>query len=169
MLHQSVKASDVIAILRRRWILIVVLAVTGGAAAFVASRILPKRFTSQTLVLVQQPTVSPQLVPTLVSDNSNQQLAAMQQEILSRARLEPVIQELNLYPNDVGQVSMEELVERLRRSMTEARGELIDCLCSEATIGRDLAAKHRQERRRLAIELKRVVARDGCRIDRLRT
>ena len=118
MLHQSVKASDVIAILRRRWILIVVLSVTGGAAAFLASRILPKRFTSQTLVLVQQPTVSPQLVPTLVSDNSNQQLAAMQQEILSRARLEPVIQELNLYPNDVGQVSMEELVERLRRSIT---------------------------------------------------
>jgi len=79
---------------------------------------LPKRFTSQTLVLVQQPAVSPDLVPTLISDNVNQRLAAMQQQILSRSRLEPVIQELGLYHKDINRLPMEDLVEQLRRTIT---------------------------------------------------
>src|SRR5579872_1822795 len=118
MLRQDINARDVIAILRRRWSLIVLLTVFGGVTGFVVAHILPKRFTSQTLVLVQQPAVSPQLVPTLDSDNTNQRLAAMQQQILSRSRLEPVIKELGLYAKDIDHVSMEELVDRLRHTIT---------------------------------------------------
>src|ERR1700687_3146896 len=118
MLRQDINASDVIAILRRRWALITLLTLFGGASGYVVSRVLPKRFTSQTLVLVQQPAVSPELVPALSSDNTNQRLAAMQQQILSRSRLEPVIQELDLYHSEVDGVPMEDLVERLRRTIT---------------------------------------------------
>jgi polysaccharide chain length determinant protein (PEP-CTERM system associated) len=118
MLRQDISASDVVAILRRRWVLITLLTLIGGGSGYVLTRVLPKRFTSQTLVLVQQPAVSPDLVPTLISDNVNQRLAAMQQQILSRSRLEPVIQELGLYPNDVHRIAMENLVERLRRMIT---------------------------------------------------
>jgi polysaccharide chain length determinant protein (PEP-CTERM system associated) len=118
MLRQDINASDVIAIIRRRWSLIVVLTLFGAVSGFVLAHVLPKRFTSQTLVLVQEPAVSQQLVPTLNSDNTNQRLAAMQQQILSRSRLEPVIQELGLYHNDISRVPMEVLVERLRRTIT---------------------------------------------------
>ncbi|MBZ5658894.1 MAG: lipopolysaccharide biosynthesis protein [Acidobacteriia bacterium] len=118
MLHQDIKPSDVISILRRRWYLIALLAVAGGAAGFFASHVLPKRFTSQTLVLVQAPTVSPSLVTPVVSDNSNQRLAAMQQQILSRSRLEPVIQQFGLYAKDIDSVPMDALVERLRSAVT---------------------------------------------------
>jgi len=118
MLRQDINARDVIAILRRRWSLIVLLTLFGGVSGFVAAHVLPKRFTSQTLVLVQQPAVSPQLVPTMEADNTNQRLAAMQQQILSRSRLEPVIQELGLYHKDIDRVPMEDLVDRLRRTIT---------------------------------------------------
>jgi protein tyrosine kinase modulator len=118
MLHQEIKPKDVIAILRRRWYLIAFLAVAGCAAGYFASRILPKRFTSQTLVLVQQPSVSPDLVQPVVSDNNNQRLAAMQQQILSRSRLEPLIQQFGLYRNDINRVPMDDLVERLRSTVT---------------------------------------------------
>ncbi len=118
MLHQEIGPKDVITILRRHWLLISVLAVLGGVAGYVTSRVLPKRFTSQTLVLVQQPAVSSQVITTVVSDNSNQRLAAMQQQILSRSRLEPVIRDLNLYPNDINTVPMEKLVDRLRKAVT---------------------------------------------------
>lgn len=118
MLHQDIKAGDVIAILRRRWYLISLLAVIGCAAGYIASQVLPKRFTSQTLVLVQQPAVSVDLVKPIVSDNTNQRLAAMQQQILSRSRLEPVIQQFGLYRKDVDQVPMDDLVERLRSAIT---------------------------------------------------
>src|SRR6266478_7274052 len=118
MLRQDISVSDGVAILRRRWPLIVVLTLFGGVTGFIAAHILPKTFTSQTLVLVQQPAVSSVLVPTLNSDNTNQRLAAMQQQILSRSRLEPVIQELGLYHKDIDRVPMEDLVERLRRTIT---------------------------------------------------
>ncbi len=118
MLHQEIRAQDVIGILGRRWFVIVLLAVLGTASGYVLSLVLPKRFTSQTLVLVQQPNVSADLVKPVVSDNSNQRLAAMQQQILSRARLEPVIQQFGLYSSDVKLVPMDELVERLRQAIT---------------------------------------------------
>jgi polysaccharide chain length determinant protein (PEP-CTERM system associated) len=118
MLHQDIALKDVLAILKRRFVLIAVLAAVGSAAGFLLTRFLPKRFTSQTLVLVQQPGVSKEIIPSVVSDNTNQRLAAMQQQILSRSRLESVIQELGLYHQDVGRVSMEVLVQKLRAAIT---------------------------------------------------
>ena len=118
MLHQEIRPKDVINILGRRWFPIVLLAVLGTAAGYFVSRVLPKRFTSQTLVLVQQPNVSADLVKPVVSDNSNQRLAAMQQQILSRSRLEPVIQQFGLYSKDINTVPMDDLVERLRSAIT---------------------------------------------------
>ena len=115
MLREDITANDVIGILRRRFLLISLLALFGGASGFILSHVLPKRYTSKTLVLVQQPAVAPVASP--VSDNTNQRLAAMQQQILSRSRLEPVIRDLNLYENDIDRVPMEELVDRLRKAI----------------------------------------------------
>jgi len=42
----------------------------------------------------------------------------MQEQILSRTRLEPIIEKLGLYPLDRGRVHIEDLVERLRTSIT---------------------------------------------------
>ncbi len=41
----------------------------------------------------------------------------MQQQILSRSRLEPIIRQFNLYPQDVNRRSMDELVARLQRTI----------------------------------------------------
>ena len=116
MLHHEISPKDIVAILRRRYTLILLLALFGGVSGFVAARVLPKRYTSKTLVLVQQPEVQP--VTPISTDNVNQRLATMQQQILSTARLEPVIRELNLYQEDINRKPMEELVERLRQAIT---------------------------------------------------
>ena len=116
MVHQEIGAKDVVAILKRRYWLIILLAVFGGGAGFVAARVLPKRFTSKTLVLVQQPEVQP--VTPIATDNVNQRLATMQQQILSNARLEPVIHDLNLYPGDINRLSKEEITDNLRQAIT---------------------------------------------------
>ena len=112
MVREDITARDAIAILRRRFLLIFLLALVGGTIGYALSFALPKRFTSKTLVLVQQPAVM--AVSSPLPDNSNQRLAAMQQQILSRSRLEPVIRNLKLYDKDIDRVPMEELVERLR-------------------------------------------------------
>ena len=118
MLHQDLRPKDILAILGRRWLIILMLTCVGTGAGYALSHLLPKRFTSQTLVLVQQPNVSADLVKPVVSDNSNQRLAAMQQQILSRSRLEPVIQQFGLYGTDINRMPMDELVDRLRQSIT---------------------------------------------------
>jgi polysaccharide chain length determinant protein (PEP-CTERM system associated) len=115
MLREDITAKDGIAILRRRFLLIFLLATFGGALGYTLSHVLPKRYTSKTLVLVQQPEAV--AVASPLTDNSNQRLAAMQQQILSRSRLEPVIRDLNLYEKDIDRVSMEELVDRLRKAI----------------------------------------------------
>ena len=105
-------------ILLRRWPIIVALSVAGCAAGFATARFLPKRYTSQTLVLVQQPTVSGDYVKPVVGENTTERLSSMQQEILSRSRLEPVIQQFGLYRAELDRVPMEDLVDRLRRAVT---------------------------------------------------
>jgi polysaccharide chain length determinant protein (PEP-CTERM system associated) len=105
--------SDYIRILKRRWFLIVALALVGAGTGYGLTRILPKRYISQTTVLVEQPTVSKDIVPSVVGDDTDQRLASMKQKILSRSRLEPVIQQFDLYHDDIKRLPMEELVARL--------------------------------------------------------
>ena len=91
---------DFLAMLRRHWLVIAILAVVGGLLAYGASRFLPNRYTSKTLVLVEEPTVPTDVVKPVVTSNSNARLVSMQEQILSRAGLEPVMQELGLFPQD---------------------------------------------------------------------
>jgi protein tyrosine kinase modulator len=117
MVQRELTLQDFVSISRRRWPLVFGLAILGGGMGYGVAHLLPKRFISQTLVLVAQPTVPGDYVKPVVSQDANQRLASMQQEILSRTRLEPLIQQFGLFPGDV-KVSMEDLVERLREAVT---------------------------------------------------
>lgn len=57
MTQRELTPADYIVMLRRRWVLILVLAMIGPPLAYGVSRFLPSRYVSQTLVLVEQPTV----------------------------------------------------------------------------------------------------------------
>jgi polysaccharide chain length determinant protein (PEP-CTERM system associated) len=117
MAQRELTPADYMAMLRRRWVLIVVLALIGPPLAYAISRILPEKFRSQTLVLIEQPTVSNKIVESLDTSDINQRLSSMQQQILSRSRLEPIIRQFNLYPQDVNRKSMDELVARLQKTI----------------------------------------------------
>jgi polysaccharide chain length determinant protein (PEP-CTERM system associated) len=115
MAQRELTPADYIVVLRRRWVLIAVLALVGPPLAYGVSRLLPDRYKSQTLVIIEQPSVSDSIVKSLDTTDINQRLASMQQQILSRSRLEPVIRQFNLYPRDVNRISMDDLVVRLQK------------------------------------------------------
>jgi polysaccharide chain length determinant protein (PEP-CTERM system associated) len=115
--ERELTLEDYIAVLLRRWPIIVALSVIGCGLGFGIAHFLPKRYTSQTLVLVQQPTVPDEYVRPVVSQGTGERLATMQQEILSRTRLEPIIQQFGLFREDVSRVAMEDLVARLRNAI----------------------------------------------------
>ena len=116
--HREMDLKDYMGILQRRWPLIVALVVLGGGSGFAVLHFVPKRYTSQTVVLVQQPTVPDDYVKPVVSDATGARLASMQQEIMSRSRLEPVIRQLGLFPESINQEPMGDLVARLQSAIT---------------------------------------------------
>jgi len=109
---------DYVDIFRRRWWLVATLALLGAGAGYGTAHFLPKHYTSQTLVLVEQPTVPGDYVKPVITQDVNQRLATMQQQILSRTRLEPVIQQFGLFAKDIKDVSIEDLVQRLRDAIS---------------------------------------------------
>jgi len=105
-------------ILRRRLWMLVIPAVLCAIVAYVVSIFLPSRYTSETVVLVEQPAVPENFVKPVIGGDVNQRLATMQEQILSRTRLQQIIEKFGLLKNDTSHLSMEEMVVRLRKSIT---------------------------------------------------
>jgi polysaccharide chain length determinant protein (PEP-CTERM system associated) len=117
--HRQLTTEDYLAILRRHKRTLIAVLVLGPLAGYLLSLALPKEYTSQTVVLVQQPAVPISYVTDISSGDLKQQLTSLQEQILSRSRLEAIIKKFRLYPQEQDQqVSMEVLVDRLRRKIT---------------------------------------------------
>jgi len=108
---------DVKRVLRRYWWIAVASTVLSGALGLSATFVLPKKYTSSTIVEVEQPTVPADIVKPIVSDDLNHRLASMKEQILSRSRLQPIIEKFNLYPEKRDDARLDDLVESLRKSI----------------------------------------------------
>lgn len=117
MTRRELTATDYIAILRRRWVLILICAVIGPLLGYGVAKMLPPKYTSQALVLIEPPTVSPNIVEPVDTVDLTQRLASLRQQILSRTRLEPIIRKLNLFPEDIDRTPMDQLVEELQKDI----------------------------------------------------
>jgi polysaccharide chain length determinant protein (PEP-CTERM system associated) len=86
--------------------------------AYTISLFLASRYTSETVVLVEEPAVPESLVKPVISGDANQRLATMQEQILSRTRLQQIIEKFGLYKEEASRISMEDMVALLRKSIT---------------------------------------------------
>jgi protein tyrosine kinase modulator len=82
-----------------------------------ASWVLEPRFKSSTLILVEQPTMPKNYVEPNVSDDLQDRLQSITQQILSRTRLLLIIQKLHLYSDSATHLTDDELVERMRKDI----------------------------------------------------
>jgi polysaccharide chain length determinant protein (PEP-CTERM system associated) len=112
--HRELTMEDYVAMLRRRLWVIIIPAILGPVLAYGVSLGLPEQYTSQTLVLVEGQKVPESVVRSFVSDNLQQRLGTMQEQIFSRTRLQPIIEKFQLYKDEWNKVPMEDLVGRLR-------------------------------------------------------
>jgi polysaccharide chain length determinant protein (PEP-CTERM system associated) len=103
-----------LAIARRRHLHFLLPLLVGWLAVWVASWILPARYKSNTLILVEQPTMPKDYVTPNVSDNLQERLESITQQILSRTNLLHIIDEFNLYPRDL---TPDDKVERMRKDV----------------------------------------------------
>lgn len=114
----DIRLADIKRVLRRYWGILVLCVVVGTTLGIAAALVLPKRYTSQTMILVKEPAIPSEYVKPIVTEDLNRRLASMQEQILSRTRLEPIILKLNLYEKDRQRgVYMEDLVLQLRTAV----------------------------------------------------
>src|ERR1022692_3966607 len=105
-------------ILKRRAWWIVVPAITVPVLVYLCSLLIPNRYTSTTLVLVQQQKVPDSFVKPVVTEELNQRLTTMQEQILSRTALQPLIERFDLFPKEMNKVPMEDLVDQMRKAIS---------------------------------------------------
>jgi polysaccharide chain length determinant protein (PEP-CTERM system associated) len=102
--------------LRRKWYIIVPLVIC-ALGSFGVYKYLPKVYKATTLILVQSQRVPERYVLSTNTDSVASRLNTIGQEILSRTRLEKVIQEFNLYSEIRNNVPMEGIVEMMRKAV----------------------------------------------------
>jgi len=116
--ENSINIRDILEIAyRRKWLIIIPL-IAGVFIAYAVYGYLPKIYRATTLILVQPQRVPTDYVRPTITDTVAIRLSTISQEILSRTRLEKVIQEFHLFSGERSRVPMEEMVERMRKSIS---------------------------------------------------
>src|SRR6266511_2945711 len=110
---------------RRRWLLVLPLCDTiVGGILYAFS--LPEQWMSTALIQVVPQQVPEAYVKSAITVRIEDRLDSIKQLILSRTKLEAIIQEFNLYPDERRGGMMEEVVDRMRSSdisMAVAKGD----------------------------------------------
>lgn len=102
---------------RRRWYLIILPAILGVAAGYGLVRVLPKRYTSQAMMLVEQQQVPNTYVEPIVTEDLNARIANIEEQTLSRTRLAPVIERYSLFKEDGKQPPMDQMIVLMHKAV----------------------------------------------------
>ena len=113
--HRELAMEDYAGIFKRRFWLIVVCTVVCLAVAVGLSFVLPPKYSSQTLVLIEQQRVPEDYVKPVVDQDLGARLASMKEQILSRSRIQPIIEKYNLY--SAGHMTMDDRVDQTRKAI----------------------------------------------------
>jgi uncharacterized protein involved in exopolysaccharide biosynthesis len=99
---------------KRKW-LILLPTVLIASATFAVAQMLPNRYRSQTTILVIPQRVPEKFVASTVTADIGDRLQSISQQIMSRTRLERIVEEFNLYQKERQTMIMEDLIEQMRR------------------------------------------------------
>src|SRR5262249_12793809 len=86
---------------------------------YAISRVLPDRYRAETLILIVPQRVPESYVRSTVTSRIEDRLQSIGQEILSRTRLEKIIQDFNLYAAERRAGIMQDGVEQMRKDISD--------------------------------------------------
>ncbi len=119
--HRTLNAEDYLAILKRRWWIILVPALVLPVLAVAATLYIPAQYVSQSTVQIDQQKVSSSLVPAVVTEDINTRLASINEQIQSRSSIQPIIEKFNLYADQ--HLSMDDRVALARNNLKIAAAQ----------------------------------------------
>jgi len=103
---------------RRKWLIILPVITMTAAIGYVVYQ-LPSIYESKTLLTVKPPTISDKVVQSLTDEDLTQRLQTINQEVLSRSSLEPMVSKYKLFEleRNAG-VPMELIIEKMYKNIT---------------------------------------------------
>src|SRR5277367_3965712 len=113
--HRALTVQDYTTILKRRWWIIAIPAIIFPIVGFGFTYLVQPQYVSQTLVLVEQQKVPESYVKAVVTEDLSGRLATMKEQILSRSRLQPIIERFNLFSS--GKMSMDDRIDLTRKNI----------------------------------------------------
>jgi len=114
---EGLNLQQYLGVVRRRHLYFLIPLFLGWAIVWGASWVLPPRYESTTLILVEQPTMPKDYVTPNVNDDLQERMQTITQQILSRTRLMHIIDEFKLYAGRA-QRSADQKVEMMRKDIT---------------------------------------------------
>ena len=113
--HRAMVPEDYLAILKRRWWIVLLPLLVLPIIAYAFSFTIPPRYLSQTLVLIEGQKVPDNFVKPVVSEDLDSRLASMKEQILSRSHVQPIIERYNLY--GTGHLDMDDRIDLVRKDI----------------------------------------------------
>jgi polysaccharide chain length determinant protein (PEP-CTERM system associated) len=113
--HRELAMQDYMDMLKRRYKLILACTILFLGLGTGLGYLLPPQYVSQTLVLIEQQKVPEDYVKPVVNEDLGARLASMREQILSRSRIEPIIERFNLYVNS--KYTMDDRVDMTRKAI----------------------------------------------------
>lgn len=112
------KPGEIFAMLKRqKWLIILPTLTMTAAIGYVVYK-LPSIYESTSLLTVKPPTISSNLVQSLTNEDLSQRLQTINQEVLSRSSLEPMVQKYDLYKQErAAGLPMELIVEKMYKNI----------------------------------------------------
>src|SRR5579864_1370355 len=115
---EQIDVQRYLGLVRRRHLYFLIPLFAGWLMVWSLSWVLPPRYRSGTLILVEQPTMPKDYVTPNVTDDLQQRLQSITQQILSRTRLLGIIEQKNLYADARAQrTTADEKMERMRKDI----------------------------------------------------
>ena len=108
---------DYLEILRKRFWMVFVCIVVGLLGAGAVFSVTPKVYRSSALILVESQKVPTDLIKPVTADTIEERLISIQQQILSRTLLQKIIEEFNLYKNDLKSKPIEDVIDDMRKDI----------------------------------------------------
>jgi polysaccharide chain length determinant protein (PEP-CTERM system associated) len=113
--HRALTLQDYTTILKRRWWMIAIPAIVFPIVGYGITFLVQPQYISQTLVLVEQQKVPDSYVKPVITEDLSGRLATMREQILSRSRLQPIIERFNLFANS--KMTMDDRIDQTRKNI----------------------------------------------------
>src|SRR4051812_5264911 len=112
------KPGEIIKIVKReKWLILLPMLTLTAAIGYVVYR-LPSIYESTSLLTVKPPTISQNLVQSLSTEDLSQRLSTINQEVLSRSSLEPMVQKYDLYKMErASGMPMELIIDKMYKNI----------------------------------------------------